>query len=408
MSLTTGARLVRVQPMLVHGIHHRTSSASTILLRSSYSTSQICPTSRTDSSRLLHRNHALQTQSRWASTASASQPKTADTPTSTLTPDTSSEKPSSSPGPFSDTLNPPASTRPPPLDLPVRDPSTKLFTHLFRLGKAYTSFYGTGLKAVLANRRLLRDLRDTPPPNLPSPATSVRESASQTTIAATAATPTSALSPILDKSANPTRASLLLRARVRHDTARLPLFGLIMLVCGEFTPFIVLLFPQLTPYTCRIPSQIAVIRRSAEARRAASFRALSHATQSSSDARALQRVADGHICRSLGLGSPLWDRTGFDVPFAKSRAADVVGRIVRDDAMLRDGGGVRALVDDEVVLACEERAIDTLDKDVAFLRGRLESWVTKSAPSRTGDVEAALKEATDKVRGLLLGLDGPI
>ncbi|RWA05395.1 hypothetical protein EKO27_g9710, partial [Xylaria grammica] len=223
MSLTTGARLVRVQPMLVHGIHHRTSSASTILLRSSYSTSQICPTSRIASSRLLHRNHALQTQSRQASTSSASQPKTTDTPTSTSAPDTSSEKPSSSPGPFSDTLNPPASTRPPPLDLPVRDPSTKLFTHLFRLGKAYTSFYGTGLKAVLANRRLLRDLPDTPPPNLPSPATSVRESASQTTIAATAATPTSALSPTLDKSANPTRASLLLRARVRHDTARLPL-----------------------------------------------------------------------------------------------------------------------------------------------------------------------------------------
>lgn len=171
-----------------------------------------------------------------------------------------------------------------------------------------------------------------------------------------------------------------------------------LLVCGEFTPLVVLLFPHLTPYTCRIPSQIAVLQRAAEARRAASFRAFPTAAASSSR-------ADGHICRVLGLGHAAWDKVGFDVPFARARSAGAVARIAHDDALLRSGGGVRLLVDDEVVLACEERGIDTLGKDVASLRGKLEDWVARSAPSKTGDGEA---EAREKVRGLLLGIEGPI
>ncbi|KAI8945153.1 hypothetical protein F4801DRAFT_569354 [Xylaria longipes] len=400
MSLNAGARLVRVQPTrLHHAMQQRPSSVSGIPLGFALSLSQAHRYSRIASSRSIYPKNALQTQFRSASTSSASQPKTSAAASFEKAPPTLPES-------ISDPLNPPASTRPPPLDLPVRDPSANLFMHLFRLGKAYTTFYKTGLKAVFTNRRLLRDLPDTPPPGLPTPATSVRGSASAATIAATTPLPNSALSRSLDKSANPTRASLLLRARVRHDTARLPLFALIVLVCGEFTPLIVLVFPRLTPYTCRIPAQAAVIRRSIEARRATSLRALSYVD--ATDSAALAKVADGHICRSLGLGSPLWDKAGFDVPWARSRAADVVRRIVQDDAMLRSGGGVRALVDDEVVLACEERGIDTLGKETASLRRRLEAWVAKSAPSQMGDVGAALKEATDKVRRLLLGLDGSI
>ncbi|KAI0867128.1 hypothetical protein F4860DRAFT_19295 [Xylaria cubensis] len=396
MSLNARARFVRVQPTHLYAICQASSSVSHISPRLPLSLSQVHRYTCFPYSR-----NVSQSQFRLASSASASatQPKT---------PDISLEEspPPTSPEPLSDPLNPPASTRPPPLDLPVRDPSSNLFTHLFRLGKAYMTFYKTGLKAVFTNRRLLRDLPDTPPPGLPSPATSVRGGASAATIAGAAQAPGSALSRSLDKSANPTRASLLLRARVRHDSARLPLFALIVLICGEFTPLIVLIFPRLTPYTCRIPTQAAVIRKSIEARRAASIRALSYVN--TAEPTAVAKVADGHICRSLGLGSPLWDRTGFDVPWAKTRAADVVRRIVQDDAMLKNGGGVRALVDDEVVLACEERGIDTLGKDVASLRSRLEAWVARSAPSQTGDVAAALEEATDKVRRLLLGLEGSI
>ncbi|KAI0404723.1 hypothetical protein F4802DRAFT_218058 [Xylaria palmicola] len=390
MSLTTGARLARVH----NGIRIQTSFLSAHPFHCPLGSSQTRTHPRIAP---LRTQNASPIQLRLASTSPAPRPNP-------LTPEPGSTRPA--PGPLSDPLNPPASTRPPPLDLPERDPSANLFTHLFRLGKAYTTFYKAGLKAVFTNRRLLRDLPDTPPPGLPLPPASARGRATAATVAATAP---ASLAPTraLDKTANPTRAALLLRARVRHDTARLPLFALVVLVCGEFTPFIVLLFPRLTPYTCRIPAQAAVIRRGIEARRAASLRALAYVPDSG-DAAALRRVADGHICRSLGLGSPLWDRVGFDVPFARSRAADVVRRIVQDDTLLRSGGGVGALVDEEVVLACEERGIDTLGKDIASLRRRLGEWIAKSVPAQKGDEEAVVKEAAERVRGLLLGLDRPL
>lgn len=391
MSLQVGARLlqVRMQPGFTrHAIQRRISPVGAISHRVPLSRGYIHTETSIKTRRCMpYPNNA---QRRTASTSSASEPS-----------------------PLSDPLNPPASTRPPPLELPVRDPDTNLFTYLFRLGKAYTTFYKTGLKAVFTNRRLLRDLPDTTPPKIATSETSKLGSPEGTAVAAT---PESSLSS-LNKAASPTRAVLLLRARVRHDTARLPLFGLVMLICGEFTPLVVVTFPNLTPYTCRIPTQTAVIRRKIEARRAASFRALSYVQSDGSSngaafssggqevSAALVQVADGHICRSLGLGGKLWDRMGFDVPFAKARAADAVRRIVQDDALIRKGEGVSALVDDEVVLACEERGMDTFEKDVDSLRRRLEAWIKKSAPSQTSNVEAALNESSDKVTRLLLRLD---
>lgn len=123
-------------------------------------------------------------------------------------------------------------------------------------------------------------------------------------------------------------------------------------------------------------------------------------------------MVDGHICRSLGLTSAVWDKIGLDGPFAGMRARGAVRRIAADDAMIRDGGGVDALVDEEVELACEDRGIDVLDESVDELRGRLEEWIRRTAPeSRGGDAtskESVQKEAEDKVRMLLLEPDGRI
>lgn len=214
MSFYTGARLVRVQPAhLHHVIQQRTFSVSTIPLRLSLSLSQTHRYTRIASLSSSYSKNASRTQFRSTFASSASQPKSSIA---------SPEKPPPADSELiSDPLNPPASTRPPPLDVPARDLSTNLFVYLFRVGKAYTTFYKTGLKAILTNRRLSR--------NLPA--------------------------------ANPTRADVLLYRRVRHDLQRLPLFAVILLVCGELTPFIILLFPSLSPYTCRIPAQVAAIVR---------------------------------------------------------------------------------------------------------------------------------------------------
>ncbi|KAI2631103.1 hypothetical protein GGS21DRAFT_523311 [Xylaria nigripes] len=349
MSLNTGVRLVRLQSTL----HHRTSSIAPHFSQYSnrayvnfYRASQNASYSRT----------APSSKIRPASTSTASQPSPSHTTTASTTIAKSAPQEA-----FIDTLNPPATTRPPQLDLPVRDASTGLFSHLLKLGKAYTAFYKAGLKAVFTNRRLLKDYLKTQPP-----------------------TPEFS-----------TRAVLHLRDRVNHDFMRLPLFGIIAIICGELTPIVVLLFPRLTPYTCRIPSQAAVIRRAAESRRRASFRALSFQVDKAP-------ATDGHICRSLGLGSKLWDTAGFDVPFAAARADKAVQRIVRDDVLIRGGGGVSVLVDDEVVIACEERGIDTLHKEARSLRELLGAWLERTRPSQMEDADAAVREAIEKTRVSLL------
>ncbi|KAI1097842.1 hypothetical protein F4804DRAFT_147891 [Jackrogersella minutella] len=293
-------------------------------------------------------------------------------------PASSSSQPQPAPlPPTSTTLNPPATTRPPPLLLPTRGADASLLGHWYRLGKAYTDFYKGGLRAIFTNRKLARQ----------SPASS----------------------PVPGAESFPTRSELRLRERVRHDLSRLPAFALLLLVCGELTPLAVLLFPRLTPYTCRIPRQEAAIRRAAAARRDASFRALRHTLPDAESSPVVAGLESGHVCRSLGLTYPIWDRVGFDGPFAAALARRAVQRIAADDAMVRDGGGVGALVDGEVVLACEDRGIDVGDRPVDELRGRLEEWLRRAAPSGgDGEKESAQRGAEDAVRALLLGLGGRI
>ncbi|KAI5922942.1 hypothetical protein F4810DRAFT_720600 [Camillea tinctor] len=299
---------------------------------------------------------------RAASSSTATATATAASPVARSTTTTEPKPPSLKPTTttYSPLLNPPSSTRPPPLDLPTRDPSTSYISYLYHLGKAYTSFYKSGFKAVFTNRRLL------------------------------------------NSSPSPTRAHILLHQRVRHDLSRVPLFGLLVLVCGELTPFIVLLLPQLTPYTCRIPSQVAVLRRTARARRARAQRYARRLVDNYGVERAAQHSAvDGHVCRVLGLSSGLWDRVRSDGPFAGARARGAVGRLVRDDRMIREGGGVAGLEDAEVVWACEERGMDVGDRQeqeggtIGELRAKLGEWV--------GSTEGLEGEAAEeKVRRMLL------
>ena len=298
----------------------------------------------------------------------------------------------------SSTLNPPASTRPPPLDLPTKTPEDSLFGHFYRVGKAYMGFYKAGMKAIFTNRRLLRS----------------------SSAAAASANSAAAL----------TRADVLLRARTRHDLSRLPVFAVLLLVCGEFTPLVVLAFPHLTPLTCRIPKQVEALRRAAAERRAASFRALAHRRQSLAPILAFTgqsssvpsqgeegkgkeqepapgrratgeeaAAAAGHVARSLGLTSVWWDRLGVEGggPFARGAADRAVAALARDDALIRAAAPhhVAGLEDDEVLLACDDRGIDVRGKPVAELRRRLDVWVRES--------DAADEEGRRaRVRALLL------
>lgn len=292
--------------------------------------------------------------------------------------------------------NPPASTRPPPLSLPARDPSASTFSHLFATGKAYLTFYKTGFKQIYINTRLVWSLGSASglPPDTPAP-------------------PGHTAEPPTLRPAATTRSAELLKRRWRHDIRRLPLFALMFIVCGEFTPLVVLALPGVVPLTCRIPRQIEKLRKATEARRAASsarIRDKLHRTSggggSSSnpgDSPALSRAElTAHAARSLGLISPLWDRLplpdGAVALLASRRVRAHVAYLDRDGHLLSQAGGVPALEDDEVALACEDRGLPVLDRPPAELREELRRWVALAGgEAGGGDGDAGAPWGPDAV-----------
>lgn len=267
--------------------------------------------------------------------------------------------------------NPPASTRPPPLSLPARDPAASTFSHLFATGKAYLTFYKTGFKQIYTNTRLVWSLGSASgiPPDTPAPAGHPAE-------------------PPTLRPSTTTRSTELLKRRWRHDIRRLPLFALMFIVCGEFTPLVVLALPSVVPLTCRIPRQIEKLRRATEERRRASSARIrdkmhtsSAGSSSSTEGTPVLSRAEvtAHIARSLGLISPLWDRLpladSIVAPLASRRVRAHVAYLDRDGHLLSQAGGVRALEDDEVALACEDRGLAVVDRSAAELRDSLGRWV---------------------------------
>lgn len=231
--------------------------------------------------------------------------------------------------------------------------------HLYALGKSYLKFFRLGLKAIRVNYRHLRALRK----------------------------------PSVAGGCEPEdRAALLLRQRTRHDLVRLPLFGLVILLTGEFSPLVVFLFPKLTPYTCRVPGLVDRLRARREERRRAAWDGLL-VQRGAAEARALTgRGSDRHLARVFGVGGRGWDRVGLGVPFMTWRVDRVLGQIVRDDFLIRAGGGVAGLVNDELVLACEARGRDVRGKTADELRDWLATWVQRST---TSDEEEGRKIARE-------------
>ncbi|PGG97820.1 hypothetical protein GX51_07132 [Blastomyces parvus] len=146
-------------------------------------------------------------------------------------------------------LNPPISTLPAPLSLPAKDPSTNKAKYYFTLGKAYLSFYKTGLKNVYHNYRAALPLRrrlglspvlpTSPPP----------------TVYAVKHVNNAAMLRMYAKKVS--RSEFQLIRRAAYDVRRMIPFSLILLLCGEMTPFVVLaLGSVVTPFTCRVPRQV--------------------------------------------------------------------------------------------------------------------------------------------------------
>ncbi len=338
---------------------------------------QLCATRAPTAPMLLRRPLLLRPQllrpaaSPWAVATGAAQPllgrhaSTSPPPSSSFTRSSASSNPSPAEAltplraSAAAAANPPHTTRPPPLVLPERraDDSTSTFSHLLATGKAYLAFYKTGLRYLYANTKLVR-----------------AEGAASVDVAGTAAETTTA------STAPGTRADLLLRRRWAHDMRRLPVFGLLLLICGEFTPFVVLVFPHVVPYPCRIPKQVDKLQRLAEERRATAFLSYAKASSSASSASASEIDPTPLIARSLNILPSVVDRLGL-LGLARGAVHRRLRLLATDDALLRQAGGAAALVPDEVVLACAERGLDVRGHSVeGELRPRLATWLALTAP----------------------------
>ncbi len=255
-------------------------------------------------------------------------------------------------------LNPPASTRPPILTAPDRSEFDSTPKYLFKLGKAYLKFYKDGLKSVFVNRRLLKEkLQRTPADDRPS-------------IFKPAVVPKSF-----------SRADWVLMWRVRHDLLRLPFFGLMLVVIGEFTALVVLYVDGVVPYVCRIPKQVATGLRKAEDRRREAFDELEakhpHGVLSP---QVNERVARKHVLKSLHMSGVMWDRLGFVPPgMWKIKGTLRMAFLQGDDKNIIEDGGPTGLDVEELRIACAERGIDVVGKSATDLRSCLGDWLRLTA-----------------------------
>ncbi|EME40259.1 hypothetical protein DOTSEDRAFT_74909 [Dothistroma septosporum NZE10] len=283
-----------------------------------------------------------------------------------------------------DPVNPPRSTLPPPLKFPSRG-DANIALYYFRIGRAYGSFYWVGIKAVWFNYKASQALRERVK----------KDARAESTKSLAQATWLKHLS----------RSEFQLLERNNHDIGKLPFFGLLVALFGEWLPLLVPFIPGAVPGTCRIPKQTEGMRAKAEERRRFSFRrGISEPTreemlnttaepedlgkvewplsQKEYAAILLQRLRDDqlfHLSCTLNLHNRLWDRVQLPPPSTLLRRglSKRLAYIASDDKLLIRDGGASQVSSDELNIACEERGLDVLGKREDTLRHDLSWWLAR-------------------------------
>jgi hypothetical protein len=152
------------------------------------------------------------------------------------------------------------------------------------------------------------------------------------------------------------------------------------MICGEFTPLVVIAVSSVVPWTCRIPKQINADRMKLEKRRAISFRNLTAPPPEEKGVQGLERMQLIHISWSLGLSSSVWDWLGGQYPglpsgILRRKVGKKVGYLEMDDRLLGDGSRVGELEVEEVRMALVERGVDVQGREEWKLRADLEAWL---------------------------------
>jgi hypothetical protein len=154
-------------------------------------------------------------------------------------------------------INPPESTIPAPLDLPKRQEKDNYFRYLLNTGRAYWRFYKTGVKNTWGNYKISKELRAKFPQatKVRIPPIKIVKVQGLDERQGVCVLPFKMEDYYSGASSDISRAQFQLLRRSDKDIIKLPIFGLILAVFGEWTPLIVLLFRGLVPGTCKIPAQ---------------------------------------------------------------------------------------------------------------------------------------------------------
>lgn len=309
--------------------------------------------------------------------ASPSSTKTHKRPSTSAQPSSTSAVPSTS-STASTTLphdvNPPPSTHPADLNLPdpvaADAPVADKAKRYVALGRAFLSFYKTGLKNVYNNYKSSVPLRRelgipvywpiSPPPKKDAKATAFRKAMRDVDLS---------------------RSSFQLIHRAAYDVRRMVPFTLMLIVCGELTPLVVLaLGSAVVPFTCRMPKQIFKDWTQKAARKRAAL--IAHHVQTTgfislphghakNHAEELDLLATQYInldwianaqpeeilraCAVLGLVRTHNRPSALVSSIYRPRLRRHAEYLQLDDGLIHAGGGVSALEAIEVRMAVEER-----------------------------------------------------
>lgn len=267
-------------------------------------------------------------------------------------------------------LNPPPFAYAPEISVPARKADQMFIKWLWSAGRAYLTFYKTGISHVRQTAKLAKTLR---------------KKAAQAS--------NRPMHEVLS------RAEWQIIRRSRADVLRLPPFGLLVLLMGEWLPVIVMYLTPLIPEACRIPQQVERAIRKREDKRQDrlrkigldAMRLLSKDRPSSTTETSSMPAASGQV---VPAGKTWQDMTHFElcltaaqldcypalfdwVPLTPPKW--LLQRNVRkkmeyletDRALIERDGGLAALNTEEVKRACVDRGLPVLGKKEDELRKAL-------------------------------------
>jgi hypothetical protein len=267
--------------------------------------------------------------------------------------------------PFNTILNPPSTTRPPPLKVPARGSNQGKFAFYFSLAKTYLTFYKTALGHIRSNWKEERTIKK----RIKEQAKEVNKAIKQQQVTVEEAWELGNRGPQM------TRAELQLMRRSARDKRRLPLFLGLFLATFEFFPLVVYVFSK--QLASKLPAPVLQPNQEESLR-------LQTASRWKKAEEKWGQVQPEQFEQYVGYMADFHGLTPSWIPGALVPKAVLAARVnrhveyLRYDDQLLGKDSIQGLVDEEVVIAAVERGLWEEGAKIETLRKRLQENVNKS------------------------------